>query len=159
MFPPMQRPRSCQLFLAQEKLVVLRDDFLTGGLRIGSNDEAEVLLLTSGQNNQDKVQNDASTGEAILRAFSKVNVITSLPERAPDYVPPYVIATGFHNFEAFGAFCPSCGCIEGQDGVLIFSITYEPIQKELRQDRSRQVSSVLDPVVLGRNALTMLAKF
>ena len=159
MLSPMLRPKSCQLFLAQEKLVVLRDDFLIGDLRVGNNDEAEVLVLTFGQSNQGSVQNDASVGEAILRAFRKVILIASLPERAPDYVPSYVAATGFRDFEAFGDFCSSCGCIENQDKVLIFPITYEAVQKEFRQDRTRQVSSAIDPVVLGQNVLTMLAKF
>ena len=155
MINPMHKPRSCRLFLVRDKLVILRDDFLSGGLRVGNTEEAEILSLSFGQTSQDEIK----VGEAILQAFDQVEVIASMPERTPGYIPPYILATNHRNFKDFGATCSSCGCIESQDHVLLFPITYEPARRKFQQDRSNQVSSVLDPVVLGRTALTLLARF
>jgi hypothetical protein len=152
MINPTSRPKSCQVFLVHNKLVVRRDDFLNTGLRVGNTEEAEILSLSSDRNSQD----DFKVGKAILRAFDQVKVITSLPERRPDYVPPYILATNFVNFEEFETFCSSCGCVQSQDYVLLFPTIYEPIHKGFRHDRSNQVTSALDPVVLGHIALTVL---
>jgi len=146
------KPRSCQLFLAHQKLVVLQDDFLNGELRVVNDEEAEVLSLSFAQNGED----DVRVGEAILRAFARVEIITSLPERRSDYLPPYVIASGFNGVEAFAASCPTCGCIERGDQVIVFPTKYNRRQKGFRDDRTNQVFSEPDPATLGRNALTLL---
>jgi len=148
------RLRSCRLLLVHNKLVVLRDDFLSDGLRVGNNEEAEILSLSYDRNNQ----NDASIGEAILRAFSQARVIDSLLERTHDYVPPYVLATNFRKFEDFLTSCSSCGCIESQDHVFLFPTMYGPAQGQFQQDRSRQISSSYDPIVLGHTALELLTR-
>lgn len=143
------KPRSCQLFLVNDSLVVRRDDFLSNGLRVGNTEDVEILSLASSQDN-------VEVGEAILRALSQVEVIASLPERRSDYVPPYILATGFHKFEEFEALCCSCGCIESQNSILLFPAIYEPIRKGFRHDRSNQILSVLDPATIGRNAMMLL---
>jgi hypothetical protein len=152
MINPMHKPRSCHLFRAQHQLVILRDDFLSSGLRVGNTEAAEVLSLASDQQGQD----DTRVGEAVLRAFSRVELLASPPERNSGYIPSYVSATGFASIKSFEASCPACGCIESVDHILIFPMKYDPRRGCSQDDRSNQVSEILDPSAIGRTALMLL---